>query len=228
MGAVGLSGGRGRLYCRRLPCEIIYVTGAMNYVITIGRQLGSGGKQVGERLAQKLGIPCYDKELINLASRESGLNQAFFEKADEKSRFSVFGHVFGVHSGYMTENTGNYLCNEALFKIQSDVIRKLAGESSCIFVGRCADYILRDHERCLKVFICAHLNDRLDRLMRNQPLAEKEARLLLEQADKKRAGYYNYYSNKEWGMATSYDLCLNSSVFSFDEMVHIIELGIKN
>ncbi|MDR0729258.1 MAG: cytidylate kinase-like family protein [Prevotellaceae bacterium] len=199
----------------------------MNYIITIGRQLGSGGKQVGEQLAQCLGIPCYDKELINLASRESGLNRTFFEKADEKSRFSVCGHLFGLHSGYMTENTGNYLCNEALFKIQSDVIRKLAGETSCIFVGRCADYILRDHPRCLKVFVCADFHDRLTRLMRTHSLVEKEARLLLEQSDKKRAGYYNYYTNKTWGMATSYDLCMNSSVFGTEEIVRMVELIVK-
>ncbi|MDR1680929.1 MAG: cytidylate kinase-like family protein [Prevotellaceae bacterium] len=194
----------------------------MNSIITIGRQLGSGGKYVGEQLALRLGIPCYDKELINLASRESGLDKAFFEKADEKSRFSVCGHFFGLHSGYMTGSTGNYLCNEALFKIQSDVIRKLAGESSCIFVGRCADYILRDHRHCLKVFICADLPDRLERLMHERHLSEKDARLLLDQSDKKRAGYYNYYTNKIWGMASSYDLCLNSSAFGFEELVRMI------
>ncbi|MDR2361314.1 MAG: cytidylate kinase-like family protein [Prevotellaceae bacterium] len=199
----------------------------MNYIITIGRQLGSGGKQVGEQLAQRLGIPCYDKELINLASRESGLNQRFFEKADEKSRFSICGHLFGLHSGYMTENTGNYLCNEALFKIQSDVIRKLAAESSSIFVGRCADYILREHPRCLKIFICADLHDRLARLVRMHNIPEKEARLLIEQSDKKRAGYYNYYTNKTWGMATSYDLCMNSSVFGTEEIVRMVELIVK-
>jgi cytidylate kinase len=195
----------------------------MNYIITIGRQLGSGGKCVGEQLAQRLHIPCYDKELINLASRESGLHQTFFEKADEKSRFSLFARLGGLPTGVLPDAAGNYLCNETLFKIQSDVIRRLAAETSCIFVGRCADYILRHHERCLKIFVCADRRDRLDRLMRDRRLAEKEARLLLEQTDKKRAGYYHYYSNKQWGAAASYDLCINSSVFGFDEIVRLIE-----
>ncbi|MDR0546460.1 MAG: cytidylate kinase-like family protein, partial [Dysgonamonadaceae bacterium] len=97
-----------------------------NYIITIGRQLGSGGKQIGELLSQKLGIPCYDKELINIASRESGLCKEFFEKADEKSSFSFFGSYFGFRSGCMEGASGNYLTNENLFQIQSEVIRKLA------------------------------------------------------------------------------------------------------
>lgn len=195
----------------------------MNCIITIGRQLGSGGKFVGEQLARQLQIPCYDKELINLASRESGLHKTFFEKADEKSRFNLFGRLGGLHAGYAAENAAHCLCNETLFKIQSDVIRRLAAENACIFVGRCADYILRQHPRCLKIFVCAEPHDRLARLMRDRRLAEKEARLLLEQTDRRRAGYYNYYTGKQWGAAASYDLCLNSSVFGFDEIVRIIE-----
>jgi cytidylate kinase len=198
-----------------------------NYVITIGRQLGSGGKQIGELLAQKLGIPCYDKELIRLASRESGLGKEFFEKADENSSHSFFGNYFGFRSGYMGDNSGNYLCNETLFKIQSDVIKELAGKESCIFVGRCADYILRDYLRCLTIFITANTEDRIRRIIQNENSSEKEARILIEQTDKRRAGYYNYYSNKEWGKATSYDLCINSSVFGIDAIVLLIEAFIK-
>jgi cytidylate kinase len=197
------------------------------YIITIGRQLGSGGKRIGELLSQKLNISCYDKELIQLASRESGLEKEFFEKADEKSSFSLFGQYFGFRSGYMGYNANNYLCNETLFKIQSDVIKELAEKESCIFVGRCADYILRNHPRCLKIFISADIKDRCQRIMQDKKITEKEAKMLIGQTDKKRSTYYNYYSNKIWGMATSYDICFNSSVLSLDETVSFIEKYVK-
>ncbi|GHU70668.1 cytidylate kinase [Bacteroidia bacterium] len=198
-----------------------------NYIITIGRQLGSGGKQIGELLSQKLGIPCYDKELIHLASRESGLGKEFFEKADEKSSFSLFGSYFGFRSGYMGGGSGNYLTNENLFQIQSEVIKELAGKESCIFVGRCADYILRNHPHRLSVFISANLDDRERRIRTSRNINEKEALILIEQTDKKRSGYYNYYTNKTWGMATSYDLCVNSSVFGIEKSIEMIEEYVK-
>jgi cytidylate kinase len=195
----------------------------MNYLITIGRQLGCGGKQIGELLSQQLGIPCYDKELIHLASLESGLGKEFFEKVDEKSSYGFFSNYFGFRSGYVGNNAGNYLCNETLFKIQSDVIKQLAEKESCIFVGRCADYILRNHPQCLNVFISANKQDRMHRICESQQVTEKEALTLMEQTDKKRAGYYNYYSNKVWGMATSYHLCINSSVFGMDKIIALME-----
>jgi cytidylate kinase len=198
-----------------------------NYIITIGRQLGSGGKQIGERLSEKLGISCYDKELILLASRESGLCKEFFEKADEKSSYSFFGNFYSSRSGFMGSNSGNYLCNETLFQIQSVVIRKLAEKESCIFVGRCADYILRNHLHCLKIFISANMKDRLYRISENYKITEKEAKTLIEQMDKKRAAYYNYYSNKIWGAVISYDLCFNSSVFSPEDICSILEEYVK-
>jgi cytidylate kinase len=193
----------------------------MNYVITIGRQLGSGGKQIGEMLSQRLSIPCYDKELIQIASRESGLGKEFFEQVDEKSTHSFFGNYFGFRSGYTGDC--NYLCNETLFKIQSDIIKQLAEKESCIFVGRCADYILRNHPRCLNLFISAQMQDRIRRVSTAQGKTEKEAATFIEQTDKRRADYYNYYSNKTWGMATSYDLCINSSIFPLDTIIALIE-----
>jgi cytidylate kinase len=199
-----------------------------HYIITIGRQLGSGGKIIGECLSERLGIPCYDKELIQLASRESGLGREFFEKVDEKSSFSLMGQYFGFRSGFMGYNANNYLCNETLFKIQSDVIKSLAEKESCIFVGRCADYILRDHPRCLSIFISADIKDRVRRIMQENSLSEKDTRLLIEQTDKKRSSYYNYYSNKIWGMATTYNVCFNSSVFEIDKIVSFIDEFVSN
>ncbi|MDR0541519.1 MAG: cytidylate kinase-like family protein [Dysgonamonadaceae bacterium] len=193
----------------------------MNYIITIGRQLGGGGKQISEALSQRLGIPCYDKELIQIASRESGLGKEFFENFDEKSSHRFFGTYFGFRSGFMGDS--NYLGNETLFKIQSDVIKELAEKESCIFVGRCADYILRNHPQCFNVFICARKQDRIERISAAQNISQREAAVLIEQTDKKRTDYYNYYSNKVWGMATSYDLCVNSSVFSMDAIIAMIE-----
>ncbi|MDR2621092.1 MAG: cytidylate kinase-like family protein [Dysgonamonadaceae bacterium] len=197
------------------------------YAITIGRQLGSGGKLTGELLSEKLGIPCYDKELIQLASRESGLGKEFFEKADERNSIPLLGNYISFRSGFMGNTEINYLSNETLFKIQSDVIRSLAEKESCIFVGRCADYILRNHKRCLKIFICADMPDRIQRVCRNNSISEKEAKALIEQTDKKRASYYNYFSNKVWGLSTSYDVCINSSVFGIENIVSLTEIYIK-
>ena len=197
------------------------------YIITIGRELGSGGKLIGRQLSQRLTIPCYDKELIQLASRESGLGKEFFEKFDEKSSYSFFGKYFGFRSGFMGYDEVNYLCNETLFKIQSDVIRNLAEKESGIFIGRCADYILRDFPNCLKIFISADKKDRIRRIVQDEKLTEKEAQIRIEQCDKKRPIYYNYFSNKIWGMASSYDLCFNSSFLSIEEIVGLIEEQVK-
>ena len=187
------------------------------YAITIGRQLGSGGKQIGKLLASQLEISCYDKELIQIASKESGLSKELFEQADEKVSFSLLGNLLNISPMGGDIYTNNYLCNDSLFKIQSDVIKDLAEKQSCIFVGRCADYILRDHPHHLHVFISANMEDRIKRINLQNEFSKEKTMLLLEQADKKRAGYYNYYSNKVWGMANSYDLCINSSILGVEE-----------
>jgi cytidylate kinase len=194
-----------------------------NYVITIGRQLGSGGREIGFKLSELLGISFYDKELIRIASRESGLKEEFFENADEKKRFNLFSGLLGFR-GYATEETymNFYLTNETLFKIQSDVIRSLAEVKSCLFVGRCADYVLKENPRCLSIFISANIDDRVRRIACNQHLTEKNARSCIEKADKNRADYYNYFTSKIWSAAESYHLCINSSVLGIDETVTFI------
>jgi len=205
------------------------------YVINIGRQLGSGGKVIGERLAARLGISFYDKELINLASKESGLCKELFEKADEKPSQTIMGGLFGARFSLFTESSPytNYLSNDALFKIQSDVIRKLASEKSCMFVGRCADYILRENPRCVNVFITASMEDRIKRVSETEQLSKEEAEDLISKTDKRRSEYYNYYSYKTWGAASTYHLCIDSSVLGIDETILFIEefakrkLGLK-
>lgn len=194
------------------------------FVINIGRQLGSGGRQIGRALSGRLHVPFYDKELIALASQQSGLAEELFEEADEKKRFSLTGGLLGLKTSMIDEGfTNNYLCNETLFKIQSDVILELARQKSCIFIGRCADYILRDHPCALNVFISADLEDRIERVGAYYQLSEKKALEEIEKTDKKRAGYYNYYSNKQWGVASSYHLCINSSVLGIDVTVDVIQ-----
>jgi cytidylate kinase len=194
-----------------------------DYVITIGRQLGSGGRIIGEKLAAQLGISFYDKELIQIASQESGLGKEYFEQADEKKSYSVFGGLFGLRGSLADEPFSTYyLNNETLFKIQSDVIRNLADKGSCLFVGRCADYVLTENPRCLNLFICADMNDRVKRIADLQKMTAEKARDYIEKTDKKRAGYYNYFSNKVWGVAESYHLCVNSSVLGIDETVTLI------
>ena len=193
------------------------------YVINIGRQLGSGGRLIGQQLSAELGIGFFDKELIQIASKESGLGKEFFERADEKSKFSLFGDFAGLFLSPLNEGyLNNYLRNESLFQIQSDVIRQLAEQQSCIFVGRCADYILRHHPRCINIFVCANLDERLQRVKEQQQISSEKALEVIERTDKQRAGYYNYYSNKIWGMATSYHLCVNSSVLGIEESARYI------
>jgi len=193
------------------------------FVINVGRQLGSGGRQIGEKLASQFGIAFYDKELINLASKESGLGKEFFENADEKKSHSIIGGLLGLRTNFSNEvYVNNYLSNETFFKIQSDIIRELAEEKSCVFVGRCADYILRDHPRCINIFITADTDDRVKRVTQDQKLTAAKALEVIEKTDKKRSEYYNYFSNKVWGVAESYHLCINSSVLGIDETVAFI------
>lgn len=194
-----------------------------NFYITIGRQLGSGGRAIGEKLAARLGIAFYDKELIYLASQKSGIGKEFFEKIDEKETHSLFPSFFGVRTPLIDDQYSSYyLSNETLFKIQSDVIRGLAEQQSCIFVGRCADYVLKDRPAGLNVFISANKEDRIRRVALLQGLSEQKAKDFLEKIDKKRAAYYNYYSDKTWGAAVSYHLCVNSSIIGIDETVAFI------
>ncbi|MDR0895860.1 MAG: cytidylate kinase-like family protein [Prevotellaceae bacterium] len=200
------------------------------YVVNIGRQLGSGGHEIGEKLATRLGIAFYDKELITLASKESGLCREFFEKADERPSQGIVGGLLGMRFPVMGEGISsmpNCLSNDSLFKVQSDVIRRLAEAQSCVFVGRCADYILRDHPHSINLFISASKQDRIRRIARQSHVTPEEAESYMVKADKKRAEYYNYYSFKTWGAAATYHLCVDTSVLGIDRSIEFIEAYIK-
>ncbi len=189
-----------------------------NFAITIGRQLGSGGREIGKKIAEELGIAFYDKELLQIASRESGLGKEFFEQMDEKKSHSIFGGLLNLQNTFSDEfYTNYYLSNETLFKIQSDVIRNLAERESCLFLGRCADYVLKDSPRCLNVFISADPEERIRRTAALRQVSETKAREIIIKTDKKRAEYYRFYSNKTWGAAESYHLCINSSALGIEE-----------
>lgn len=194
------------------------------FVITIGRQFGSGGRELGRRLADMFAIPYYDKELIAEASKESGIDPEYFEKADEKTPGSLIRALTAnlMMSGGAV-GAENALAGENIFKFQSDVIREVAHAGSCVIVGRCADYILRNEPLCIRVFIYASNDDRIDRIMRcHGAKTPKEAMEMMRKTDKKRAGYYNFYTDKCWGAATSYDLCIDSSVLGIEKTAEVI------
>lgn len=198
------------------------------FIINIGRQLGSGGRQIGRILAKEFGIAYFDKEILALAAKESGFCEEIFQRNDEKKGFfnSMFGSVlpiFGSMDGDFYGNLygnqlfyGNQVSDENLFRIQSDAIRKVAAEHSCIFIGRCADYVLRDFPRCVNVFIVADEEDRIKRIMELTNVDEKEAEKMMVQGDSNRADFYNFYSSNEWGAASTYHLCINSSLLGIE------------
>ena len=191
-------------------------------ILTIGRQFGSGGREIGKRLAKELGIGYYDKELITMAAQESGLCEEIFYKADERTskRFSyAFTMGYTSFMGGMLTPYNNVLSNDGLFKIQSDAIRKLAAKESCVMVGRCADYILRDDPNCISFFVHSSAESRIRLITQRQGVTVEEAKALMEKNDKSRAAYYNYYTNKTWGAASSYNFSIEVSVLGIDETV---------
>jgi cytidylate kinase len=197
-------------------------------IITIGRQFGSGGRDIGRKLADAFTIPFYDKELITLAASESGLCKEVFEKADERASDGL-AHALSMGMSFMSVYTpyADILSSEGLFKIQSDAIRKLAQTESCVIVGRCADYILRDNPHCISFFIHDKLENRLRRIVERQQITVDQAKELIAKTDKSRAAYYDYYTNKTWGMSCSYNFSVDASVLGIDEtilfMKHFIE-----
>ncbi len=194
-----------------------------NIIINIGRQLGSGGLVIAKKLADDLSCKFYDRNLLNLAAKESGFSEKFFEQNDEKKRF--FKSLFHMHVPFLPDSClyGDKLSQESLFQFQSEAIRKAAKEHSCVFVGRCADYVLRDFSNTLDIFITANLDQRISRIRKRHDCSEEEARKIIENCEGSRASYYNYYTGKEWGHSRSYDLCINSSLLGTDGTVEFIK-----
>ena len=196
-------------------------------IINIGRQLGSGGHDIGRMLALDFQAKYYDRELLNLAAKESGLSEKIFEQNDEKKGF--FRGLLNLGSPHVSSgrvyNSG--VSQESLFLFQSEAIKKAANEGSCVFVGRCADYVLRNLPNTVSVFVTASMDYRVQQIMNKRHLDEDAARKFIEQGESERATYYNYYTGKKWGAAESYDLCIDSSVLGLVETEKMIALFIR-
>lgn len=201
-----------------------------NLVITIGRECGSSGRHIGQMLAENLGIKCYDKELLSLAAKNSGLCEELFKTHDEKPTNSfLYSLVMDTYSmGYNTSAYMDMPINHKIFLAQFDTIKKLADEESCVIVGRCADYALAEYPNTVSVFICGNEEDKIRSLMERHDVSEAKAKDIMIKTDKRRASYYNYYSSKKWGSSRSYDLCLNSSVVGYEGAVAVIKEFAKN
>ncbi len=202
----------------------------MNTIITIGRQFGSGGHEIGEKVAQHFGIKCYDKELLSRAAKESGFCQEMIECHDERPTNSfLYNLVMDTYSfGYNTSSFMDMPISHKVFLAQFDTIKKMADESFCVIVGRCADYALSDYKNCLNLFIYGEEESKIKRIMKKYDLTEQKARDMMVKKDKQRQSYYNYYSSKKWGRADSYDLCLNSSKFGVEGTVKLIIQAVED
>lgn len=195
-----------------------------NLILCLGREFGSGGHDIGQLVAKKLGIAYYDKEILRQASSESGIMEELFESADEKPQSSLlYSLSLGTINGAPAfSNYNDYLTNDKLFSVQSDVIRQMAKKGDCLIVGRCADYILRGEKRRLSIFVHASLELRIQRIARLRNLEEDAARALVKKTDKSRANYYEFYTENSWGSANTYDLCLDSGRLGLEACAEIL------
>ncbi len=186
-------------------------------IINVGRQIGSGGRIVAQQLATIFDCKLYDKELLNLAAKESGFSEKFFEQNDEQKGF--LKSLFHIHVPLMGANSfyKNDFSQESLYQFQSDAIRKAASQDNCVFVGRTADYVLRDEPNMVSVFITANIDQRIQRVCKRHGFDRATARKYIHSHEEERASYYNYYTGKQWGHSKSYDLCVNSSLLGIDE-----------
>lgn len=196
-----------------------------NKIYTIGREFGSGGREVGEKLAAKLGIKLYDKELLQQAAKDSGFCEEIFENHDEKPTnsflYSLVMDTYSV-SGYSAAPFLDMPLNHKVFLAQFETIKKIAEKESCVIVGRCADYALSDNPDCINVFMHADLDVRIKNVSRNLNITENKARDIINKTDKQRASYYNYYTSKKWGDSKSYNLSLDAGKLGTDNCVEMI------
>ena len=195
------------------------------FVVTIARENGSGGRAVGEKLAQRLGVPFYNRDLLRLASDESGISEQLFARADEEVKRT---HLFRVaQDAYKGEvippDRDDFVSNENLFRYQARVILELARTENCVIIGRCADYILKDYENVVRVFVHAPLAARISTIMERHNLSEEAARREIARVDKRRANYYRTFTGTDWRDASHYDLCLNSADLGLDKCVGLVE-----
>ncbi len=198
-------------------------------VITIARQYGSGGRTIGEMLAEDLKVHYYDKELLKLASEDSGINERLFVNADEKVKVThLFKVIKNVYTGQLIPpESEDFVSDDNLFNYQAKVIKELAGEESCVIVGRCADYVLKDYENVLSVFIHAPKDYCMEQAAKKVSMSSRDLERYIARTDKRRAEYYKYHTGREWTDARNYDLCLDSSKLGFERCVEEIKAYLK-
>jgi cytidylate kinase len=198
----------------------------MNTIITIGRQFGSGGRGIGEMVAEHFGIKCYDKELLSRAAKESGFCEEMIQNHDERPTNSfLYNLVMDTYSfGYNSSSFVDMPISHKVFLAQFDTIKKIAKEEPCVIVGRCADYALSDLPNVLNLFIYGDEECKIKRIRErfSDITSNEKAREMMIKKDKQRQSYYNYYSSKKWGRADSYDLCINSSILGIEGTVKLI------
>ena len=195
-----------------------------NTIITIGREFGSAGREIGYKVAKEFGIKRYDKEMLARAAKESGICEEIFESHDEKPTSSfLYSLVMDTYSmGYSGNTYTDMPINHKIFLAQFDTIKKMADEGPCVIIGRCADYALEDYPNVVSVFITGDEADKIKRVSELYNVDEAKAKDLMIKTDKRRSSYYNYYSNKKWGDPKSYDMCINSSAVGQEGAVDII------
>ena len=194
-------------------------------IVTISRQYGSGGRYIGENLAKAMGVPCYDEKLIDMVAKESGFAQSFVAEKGERMTGSLLFNIassLSFANNVFSTNNGVTLQDEIYFT-QNRIIKELADKGPCVIVGRCADYILREREDCLNVFIFADNESKIERAEKYFNITREEAPAVLKKKDKARANHYKYYTDQEWGMASNYDLCLNSGLIGSEGCVKAIQ-----
>lgn len=194
-------------------------------IVTISRQYGSGGRYIGENLAKAMGVPCYDEKLIDMVAKKSGFAQSFVAEKGERMTGSLLFNIassLSFANNVFSTNNGVTLQDEIYFT-QNRIIKELADKGPCVIVGRCADYILREREDCLNVFIFADNESKIERAEKYFNITREEAPAVLKKKDKARANHYKYYTDQEWGMASNYDLCLNSGLIGIEGCVKAIQ-----
>lgn len=195
-------------------------------VITIARSYGSGGRTLGKLLAKELGVNCYDREILRMASDKSGINEALFGQVDEKLKKSP---LFGIvkknpyTGGVLPPESDDFVSDDNLFNYQAMVIKELAKEESCIIIGRCADYILKDYDNVIRLFFYAPREDCIARVKEQNGGTEKEIIKKIEKKDKYRSEYYRYHTGREWNDARNYDFCLDTTSMSYEKLVQVVK-----
>ena len=199
-----------------------------NFVITIGRQMGSGGRELGRLLAERLGIDFYDKQLLLDAAKKSGLLPEIFERDDERSPSRLSGAIGIGMSLFGAGTIGGYIGDDMVYRAQSDVIRELGATKSCVIVGRTADYVLREHPQCISIFVHAPEEECIKRVIcRGDKDCENQAKALCRKINKLRASYYNFYTDRTWGAASTYDLTINSALLPMDQIADLVAAYVR-